>query len=229
MFELEAAIENWKQGFGTDGSVGPNESTELEEHLREQIGDLGKLGLNQREAFLVSADRLGYPSELVQEYAKVNVAAKWRQQIFWMLTGYLTMLVFGNIVSAVVSLTGTGLAVSGFGGTAAGVAMTLAMVLVWIALPVLAYQKLKNKSVHSDRISMKWLAAAGAILFVAPIFKLGGRFAQARVVDNAWYGESAIWLGYGGFAIQLCILAVCFVAMYRLSKPAVKNHEYTVS
>ncbi len=42
MFELETAMENWKQAFGKNDAVSPEESSELEEHLRELIADLNK-------------------------------------------------------------------------------------------------------------------------------------------------------------------------------------------
>ena len=223
MFNLENAIENWKQSFGNNDAVSTEETFELEAHLRELIIDLSKCGLSQREAFLVGADRLGHPSELEQEYVKVNFGTQWRRRVFWMLAGYIAMTVGGALVSAVVAITGTGMAFAGVGGTAAGVAMLAVMVLGWSGLIVLAYRQSHNfGGSRSKQLPAQWFVAAGVMLLVAPIITFGGRIAQSRIVAPSWYGESATYLGLGGFTIHACVVAVCFIAMCKLSKPAIK-------
>jgi len=152
MFELETAIENWKHTFGNNEAVGSEEASELEEHLRELMFELGKGGLSQREAFMVGADRLGHPSELAQEYGKVNVAAQWRRRSFWMVTGHVAMTVLGTLVSAMVMTTGAGMAMAGIGGTISGVVINAVMVLAWIGLPLLAYRMIHRLDGSWERL-----------------------------------------------------------------------------
>ena len=223
MFELETAIENWKQTFGKNDVVGSEEAFELEEHLRELIVDLGKHGLSQREAFMVGADRLGHPSELEHEYAKVNVASQWRRRFFWMLSGYITMSVLGSIISVMVAITGTGMAVAGAGGALSAVAMNAVMVLAWIGLPIVAIRQFQQRSGHGERFIVKWLVAVGVIMVVAPIITSAGDVAKLWYVDVSWYGESAFYLTIGGYAIRLCIMAFCLVALCKLYEPAVST------
>lgn len=222
MFELEAAIENWNQAFGKSDVMSAEGSSELEEHLRELIVDLNKCGLSQREAFIVGTDRLGHPSELEQEFAKVSVAAQWRRRVFWMLAGYIGMTVFGAIVSAVVAITGTGMAMAGVGGTVSGVVMNAVMLLAWIGIPVVTFRQLEPLGVCREHLSVKWLVAVGAVLIVAPIVTFGGRIAQARLVASSWYGESMVYLNIGQLVIHLCIVALCFVALCKFSEPSVR-------
>ncbi len=225
MFELETAIERWKQTFGQNEVVGSEESTELVEHLRESIADLSKRGLSQREAFMVGADRLGYPSELEQEYAKVNVASQWRRRIFWMLSGYIAMRVFGATIAAVVAITGTGMALAGVGGGASGIVINAVMVLAWIGLPILAIRQVQRYGSLGHHLSVTWLVAAGVLLIIAPVFATVARVAQMRLVDKTWFGETAVYVGIGGFAVQVCIVAFCLVALCKLYDPAVSAVE----
>ncbi len=222
MFELETTIEDWKLSFGKNDAVSPEETLELEEHLRELMIDLGKSGLSQREAFMVGADRLGHPSELEQEYAKINIGAQWRKRVFWMLTGYIAMTVVGTIVSAVVAIAGTGMAFAGVEGTVSGVVMIAVMVLGWSSLPVLAFRQFQKPGGRGEHLPTKWFVAVGMMLVVAPFITFGGRIAQTRIVDPSWYGESAVYLGIGGIAIHLGVVAFCFIAMCKLNNPVIK-------
>lgn len=222
MFELETAIDDWKLSFGKNDVVSPKETSELEEHLRGLIIDLGNSGLSQREAFMVGADRLGHPSELEQEYAKVNSGAQWRKRVFWMLTGYIAMTVVGTIVSAVVAIAGTGMAIAGVEGTVSAVALIAVMVLGWSGLPVLAYRQFQNLGGRGEHLPVKWFVATGIMLVVAPIITFGGRIAQTRIVDPSWYGESAVYFGFGGFAIHLGVVVFCFIAMWKFNNPIIE-------
>ena len=218
MFELEAAIDSWKQSFGKDDDVSLVESLELEEHLRELISDLVKSGLSHREAFMVGADRLGHPSELEREYAKVNATTRWRRRVFWMLTGYIVMIAAGALVSAVVAITGAGMAISGAGGILSAGVMIAVMALGWIGLPMLAYRHFMNRGDSGGHFPAGWFAAAGAILVIAPIVTAGAKAAQVRIVDISWQAESTMYLGMGGFAIHFFVVALCFIAICKFNK-----------
>jgi len=219
MFELETAIENWKQAFRISDAVSPEQSSELEEHLRELIIDLNENGLSQREAFMVAADRLGHPSELEQEYAKVNGAAQWRRRVFWMLSGIIMLKVIASITTLVVTLAATGMAYAGVGSTVVGI--TISALALFISLGLLAFA-FKTSQNPNERLSVSWLVAAGVILLVAPAGTAVGRVALLRVVDHSWFGESAKYLTIGWVACQLCFLALCLVTMYKFNQPAIR-------
>ena len=225
MFELETAIEHWKQTLGMNDVVGSEEASELEEHMRESVVDLTGGGLSQREAFMVGTDRLGHPSELEREYAKVNVAAQWRRRAFWMLSGFIAMKVLGDIVTAVVYVTGTGMALAGAGGAVSGIVMNAAMVLAWIGLPILAIRKFERFGGLGDHMLVQWLVAAGILLLVAPIVSIAGRLAMMRLVDSSWMGESYLYIGIGWSAVQICVVAFCLVALYSQRSRMNGSHE----
>ena len=180
MFELETALANWKRSLVANDTVGPEEALELEEHLRESVTDLGSVGLSQREAFLVGADRLGHPSELEQEYAKVDVTAQWRKPVFWMLAGYIAMIAAHAVVSLTVTVAKTAMTFAGAGGIATGIVAIIAMAVMWIGLAVLAYRQYGNLGSRGDYVPTKWLVATGMLLAITPVVHISGRVARAR-------------------------------------------------
>jgi hypothetical protein len=220
MFELETEIGNWKNSVGNQGAVSAEAMVELEGHLRELIVDLRKCGLSEREALLVGADRLGHPSELQQEFGKVNNMVQWRQPIVWMLFGYIAMRVAGASISAVVTLAGTSMAVAGFSGTVTGWAMVVVMFLGWVAMAGLAFRMLQTLNHRSDQLPLNWLVIAGGVLVIAPLVSFALRVVQLQLVNSSWFGESAIAGSIGGFAIHFLVVSVCFFLMCKFRKPA---------
>ena len=218
MFDLESTIQNWKQSFGMHNAVGPKEILELESHLRELVADLGKRGLNEREAFMVGTDRLGHPSELEQEYTKVTYGAQWRKRVFWMLSGYIAMTVTGSVIAALVTVVGAGLGYVGVEAPTAAIVMVSLMILAWCSCGVIFFShQLQNFEIRNRHL---WFIATGLLLIVAPVISAAGNIAQSRVASLSWHGESLWYLSLGGTAANFGIVAFCFVAMWLLSKPA---------
>ena len=220
MFELERAIKNWRQSFDNDQAIDDEASLELESHLRELVGDLSNIGLSPREAFIVAADRLGHPSDLQREYAKVNSSNQWRQRISWMITGYLAMSVAGSIISFVTTLTGTTMAFAGVSGKTTGSAMVIVTAAMWIGLLTLARRHLATRN---QQIPTKWIIAMGALLVFTPVLRQAARMFQVRLVNSTWHAETIVIAATGGFVIHFCVLAVCFATIWKLNKPVAKN------
>ena len=225
MFELETAITDWKQTFDGNEAVSTADVSELESHLRESVSELSSNGLSQREAFLIGTDRLGHPFVLEQEYVKVDSGVRWRRRAFWMLAGYVAMTFVQVFISAIVAITGTGLAFSGVGGSAAGVTMIVMTLLVWSVILVLAVRWIRKLDSLNEQMPAKWMLAIGSALVVAPMITYGVRCVQLQLVSPSWFGEAYVYLNLAGWAINICIVAICFIAMCKFSTPEVATVE----
>ena len=70
MFDLNQAIDDWRQQMLAAGIQSPMPLEELECHLRETIEQLMKSGLNEPEAFEISMREIGQPKTLKCEFQK---------------------------------------------------------------------------------------------------------------------------------------------------------------
>ncbi len=86
-FDLNRAIQEWRQRLSTNPSCSAEDLAELESHLRDSIADLRAKGLSESEAFMVASSRLGNERLLEGEFAKVNSGRVWLDRVFWMLIG----------------------------------------------------------------------------------------------------------------------------------------------
>jgi len=95
----------------------------------------------------------------------------------------------------------------------------------WLALKKIrsAEELPVNSSGHGERFFIKWIVAVGVILVVAPIVNCAGVAAQVRYVDVSWFSQLALYLTVGEFAIKLCIMAFCLLALCKLYDPAVST------
>ncbi len=89
MFQLEKAIDQWKQDCASGEAVSAGHVVELEAHLRDSMEKLAASGLDAEEAFLVGTHRLGAPAKMHHEYGKVHQNHVWLSRIILMLSGYL--------------------------------------------------------------------------------------------------------------------------------------------
>ena len=70
MFNLEQAIADWRQQMLGAGIKTPVPLEELENHLREEIEQQIKSGLNEHNAFEISIRQIGSPKALKREFKK---------------------------------------------------------------------------------------------------------------------------------------------------------------
>jgi len=66
MFDLNESVDRWRQQMRRGGRCGQDDIAELEDHLREEMTSLEKLGLSGEEAFLLAARRLGRTDMLTE-------------------------------------------------------------------------------------------------------------------------------------------------------------------
>lgn len=217
VFELEKEIVNWKGALVDDGAINTEERRELESHLRESITALHSKGLSEQEAFFVATNRLGAPGALQQEFAKNNLSGKWRYRLFWMLVGFLSLTAAGSTVAAITRVMGTVMAFSGLSGTVSGISLLVLTAILWIGVFTIGFRKRQHLGWSGEGLPLTWVIALGAILAIAPIISTCGLIVQSTLADSPWFGETAWYSAYGGFALNLCIVALCFKILWKLN------------
>ena len=70
MFNLEQSIADWRRQMFAAGIKTPVLLEELEIHLREEIEQQLKSGLNEQKAFEISVQQVGQPKTLESEFKK---------------------------------------------------------------------------------------------------------------------------------------------------------------
>ena len=86
-FDLNTAIQRWREHLSQSPQFRPENVEELETHLRDSVASLQGKALSEEEAFLVATRRLGGVPVLEPEFAKVNGQAVWMNRLLWMLVG----------------------------------------------------------------------------------------------------------------------------------------------
>lgn len=101
----ETRIGEWRSAILRNRAVTESDADELEEHLREQVADLGRAGLSGDEAFLIAMRRLGEVDRITAEYAREHSDRLWKQLAVpekpeTQRSGLLVMLGFATLAGA---------------------------------------------------------------------------------------------------------------------------------
>ena len=83
-FDLNAAVENWRNELAAQPNLASDDQRELETHLRDAIAGFQQRGLNDEESFWLARRRVGQPQQLGEEFVKAYPAKVWRERVFWM-------------------------------------------------------------------------------------------------------------------------------------------------
>jgi hypothetical protein len=86
-FDLNPAIQRWREHLSQSPQFRPENLEELEMHLRDSVAALQGKGLSEEEAFLVATRRIGGAPALAPEFAKVNGQEVWMNRLLWILLG----------------------------------------------------------------------------------------------------------------------------------------------
>ncbi|MBX3733648.1 MAG: hypothetical protein KF791_13760 [Verrucomicrobiae bacterium] len=84
-FDLNEAIQRWREDLAPSPAFRSGDLDELESHLRDASALLQTRGLTEPEAFLIASRRLGRPETLALEFGKVHGDAVWRTRLLWMI------------------------------------------------------------------------------------------------------------------------------------------------
>lgn len=86
-FELDQAIQRWRENLAQWPAFRRENLCELETHLRDSIAALQSRELSAAEAFLVATRRIGNAGALENEFGKFNSSAIWLERALWILIG----------------------------------------------------------------------------------------------------------------------------------------------
>jgi cation transport ATPase len=219
MFQLESAIQNWRNSLQQDQTMLPEDIDELETHLRDQIDSLTLSRLNPDEAFWVASHRFGDNSAVAREFAKVNTAAIWKHRAFWMIFGiFISMLI--TSLAAVLSKTGAIVLKwiqidSNISGLAASLGYISAVLIAFVIL-FTCFDGLSQW--FRRRCKMHMILILGVIgLFFLKIITLGLDVLYFRWVPAEEIGQTLLVSRYVMFGwnvlwpILLVIMLLCFM------------------
>lgn len=78
---VEAQIGEWRSYLLRRRTIHQVDVDELEDHLRNQMSELGAAGLSDDESFLVAIKRIGGVNELSREFARERSSQLWKQLV----------------------------------------------------------------------------------------------------------------------------------------------------
>lgn len=81
MSTLEDQIALWREYVRRHRTIGSRDVVELEDHLRDQVGELTSAGLAGDEAFLIAVKRMGSLDTLSLEFAREHSDRLWKQLV----------------------------------------------------------------------------------------------------------------------------------------------------
>jgi hypothetical protein len=82
-YNLNAAVEKWRNELAAQPNLAADDRRELETHLRDAIAGFQQRGLNDEESFWLARRRVGQPQQLGEEFVKADPAKVWRERAFW--------------------------------------------------------------------------------------------------------------------------------------------------
>lgn len=101
---LESLVAGWRDELQSHGLRDRADVDELELHLLDTIDALRETGLNETEAFAVARLRLGCSAELADQLDQAQGLGRWHPRLLWMGVGAGTLLLFANILPAILSI-----------------------------------------------------------------------------------------------------------------------------
>jgi hypothetical protein len=168
-FDLNRAIEQWRENLAQSPAFCCGNLDELESHLRDSVAALQTRGLSASEAFLVASRRIGASNALETEFGKVNGQAIWLDRFFWMLIG---LQVWGFISGAIGLITrnalffglyGAGYDFKAHGYTLSTTLFTLVNLAGFTGSLALCWWLFCRKGQRFGRWFATWLQSRGAL------------------------------------------------------------------
>src|SRR5579863_4287883 len=83
-FDLNTAVESWRNELAAQPHLTPDNRRELEKHMLDSMADLRGCGLNEEESFWLARRRVGQPQQLAEEFEKADPGKVWLERVFWM-------------------------------------------------------------------------------------------------------------------------------------------------
>ncbi len=108
-FDLNQAIQQWRQQLAASPAIRQDDVDELESHLRDSVAAMESKGLTPAEAFWIARHRLGTGDSLQSEFGKVNTSQIWLDRTLWMIVGFLGIGAVSSVTYSLSNLTILGL------------------------------------------------------------------------------------------------------------------------
>jgi hypothetical protein len=227
-FDLNSAIQLWRENLGQSPAFQRENLDELEMHLRDSISTLRAQGLSAEEAFVIATGRIGKSNLLNAEFGKINGGAVWLDRVLWMLIG---IQVWGAVSSFLTSISQSALSFGLIGGhfdfAAHGrivpVVLFALVRLLAIAGSVavcwwLIVSKGQNFGASIERFLHRraMLIMICGILFVislaGSVFGYGSQILLSKFVSIQTFGEMSVSMSYSQI-FNWIIQAVTFIVL----------------
>lgn len=226
MFELDAAIANWKNQLTLDADIADRQVEELEMHVRDAIEVYTAKGLTDREAFIVATQMLGDGSVLKQEFRKVHGSAGTATVVYWGLVGFIGGKAIETVIAGISRSASTTSALSGLSGSVAGFMGVLAMILCWSAVLLFLWRRSFLHTVRSQPgyLPRTWLAMLVIAIIIGSAVNTAAQIGHAQISAATDVGTSVLWLGIGNAAVQVGVFVLglgLLVVIAQKSQPRV--------
>ena len=101
-FDLNNALENWRNELAVQPNLSADDRRELETHLRDAFAGLKSRGLSEEESFWLARRRVGQPQQLAEEFIKADPLPVWRERMFWMVLSLLAIRLWNvwNVIAS---------------------------------------------------------------------------------------------------------------------------------
>jgi hypothetical protein len=229
MFDLEAAVGEWRRQLAADGISSSEVLDELEGHLREEIEAQEHAGLAPGTAFEAAVASMGHAHVLKTEFAKVNLISL--RHIVFTLAG------IPNPTFATTMNTSQTNVEPGWATYLKGAAFVGPALFLWAVATVFFVPKLKQICQHArlpesgDRIwslthsnfqTISVFADYG--LFMAMGLVLGLILLEWR--SGKWHRYRRATIGIGAFLLNLLVLVSIFMMILTalVAAPALMQH-----
>jgi hypothetical protein len=141
MFNLDQAIVEWRRQMATGGIKAPSILDELESHLREDVEQQTRMGINAECAFEVAVKKIGPANALRNEFKKSSVAGVLEKLMIAIAVLFVAFGVFLSTVTIFFCYPSVGERLMGF--TAMG--LIIATACCWPAfvplLPIIPWKR----------------------------------------------------------------------------------------
>ena len=97
MFNLEAAINDWRQKMLDTGIKTPVPLDELENHLRDEIERLMQAGMDAKNSYEAAMEKIGAANALQTEFAKVEKETRAAKEARFVLAFSLVTIAVGAV------------------------------------------------------------------------------------------------------------------------------------
>ena len=86
-FDLNQAIQRWRENLGQSPAFRSENLFELEAHLRDSVSTLQRQGLSEEESLIVAIKRIGPNATIEAEFSKQNTRSVWLDRALWIMIG----------------------------------------------------------------------------------------------------------------------------------------------